>query len=603
MIKKILYFCALFLMLPLITEAQNTEVVGFQSTVNVSKNRVSNVEETINVYLIDKTDKFERILDKDLYIYRKDESKIFNETIISDIKSDKLIKSESTPKKENITLNIEGKKDTIQDLDLKYNYNLGRDKSRQYDEFYYNVVSNLDSIASDISFEVILPEDAKINKVEFAIDGKYNLSKDDVTYIIEDNIITGYLNIMLEENQSFSVRVELPNGYFINTTDNFNYLSYLYLIFPLITLIIIFRYWFMYAKGNKAKRKYDYKPVNNFDPVEIGYLYKGKTEETDLVTDLIFLANQGYLKIHENEDGYKLGTENTFKFIKEKDYENNNAVQKLLFEGILKNNDSVELKDIEYNYNSKIIDVKRMIDNKNNRLKLFNVNINKAKLVSIIMLAISVLILNIAPTIQLTGSLLFVPLAAFIMAFGLAILFVFNTKGILKILLGILFAGGVTFISIGTIIGQNQLLIIYVLELVMIILSIILYVKLPLRTKFGNEYLGQVDGFRLSLLNMNKNQLQEILNNNPNYFYDMVPYASVFGILNEWMSKGKGLITNRPEWHITNEQFDLNKECRFFKNVIYTTSKVMIKAIYAKKESSQIEYKRDQITAKLNNQE
>ena len=34
------------------------------------------------------------------------------------------------------------------------------------------------------------------------------------------------------------------------------------------------------------------------------------------------------------------------------------------------------LKDIEYNYNNKIIDVKKMIDNKNNRLKLFNININ-----------------------------------------------------------------------------------------------------------------------------------------------------------------------------------------------------------------------------------
>lgn len=603
MIKKILYFCMLFFFVPLIINAQDIELVGYEATINVSKNRTASIEEKMNLYIINRTDIFKKTFDKGINIYRSDNSKLYNDIIIDNITSNSLKSIDSNSKSKIVNLNVTAKKDTIQEINLKYNYNLGKDKAKEYDEFYYNIISNLDSIASDISFEIIFPKGTDIKNVEFAIDGKYNLSKDDVTCVIEDNIVTGYLNIMLEENQTFSVRVELPQGYFVNTSDNFNYLSYLYLIFPLATLIVILIYWFKFAKGNKVKRKYDYKPTNNFDPVEIGYLYKGLTEESDLITDLLYLANNGYLKIEENEDGYKLGKENSFKFIKLKEYEKNNAVQKLLFEGIFKNKDIVELKDIEYNYNSKIIDVKRMIDNKNNRLKLFNVDINKAKLVSMIMGAISIIILNIEPTKQLTGNILFVPLLSFIMCFGLSVLFILNTKGIFKIILGTLFTGGTIFISVSTIFNQTQLLMIYLLELLMIIISVILYVKLPLRTKYGNNYLGQVEGFKLALLNMNQKQLQELLNENPNYFYDMAPYASVLGILNDWMSKGKGIIKTRPEWHITKEEFDINKECRFFKNVIYTTSKVMIKAIYAKKESSQIEYKRDQINDKLNNKE
>ena len=603
MIKKILCFCTLFLLLPLNINAADTEVVGLESIVNVSKNRIAKIEENINIYIINETNEFERNLDKDLYIYRKDNSKILYDIKIDKIVSKDLNKIESTSKKEKVIFNINEKKDKIQNISLNYNYNLGKDKSNKYDEFYYNIVSNFDSIASNISFEITLPEDTKINKIDFAINGEYKVSKDDVTYVVENNVITGYLNIMLEENDVFSIRVELPDGYFVGGTDNFNYLSYLYLIFPIITIILTIFYWVKYAKGNRSIKKYVYYPPNDFDSVEIGYLYKGLTEETDLVSILIFLANQGYLKIEENEDGYKLGTENSFKFIKIKDYEKNNAVQKLLFDGLFKNNDVVELKEIEYNYNSKIIDIKKMIDNKNNRLKLFNMSINKAKLHSMIMIIISIIVLNVMPIYELTGTYLLVPIAAFIMMFGLAILFIFNLKGILKLLLGILFVAGVAFISINTLSGQLHPLIIYSVSLVFTLLSSILYSKLPIRTKYGNQKLGETEGFKLALLNMNKNQLQEIMKEQPNYFYDMVPYASVFGILNEWMSKGKGLITNRPEWHITNEQFDLNKECRFFKNVIYTTSKVMIKAIYAKKESSQIEFKRDEINAKLNNQE
>ena len=90
---------------------------------------------------------------------------------------------------------------------------------------------------------------------------------------------------------------------------------------------------------------------------------------------------------------------------------------------------------------------------------------------------------------------------------------------------------------------------------------------------------------------MSPKEIEEKQKENSNYFYDMIPYTFALGITDEWVIKGKSIVKNAPYWHITKEQFDLNKEIRFFKNVIFTTSKVMIKAIYAKNESTQIEYK------------
>ena len=50
--KKILYFCALFLLFPIISLAASTEIVGLESTIDVKKNRTANVEEKINLYII-----------------------------------------------------------------------------------------------------------------------------------------------------------------------------------------------------------------------------------------------------------------------------------------------------------------------------------------------------------------------------------------------------------------------------------------------------------------------------------------------------------------------------------------------------------------------
>lgn len=591
MIKKLLYVFTLFLLFPFVGNAATIEVVGVESIINVEKNRTATVEENIDLYIIDKNSEFSKTFDKKYFAYRKDDSKVYIDSKIDNITSNSLIDVISSNKQETMKFKLDGEKDTIETINLKYNYNLGKDKTKNYDEFYYTIV-NTDNISSNISFEITLPKDSKINKVEFSIDDKYNLSKDDVTYSIENNVITGYLNVMLNENQKFMVRVELPDNYFIDVQDNFNYLSYLYLLFPLITLVIISRYWFKYAKDNKFKQVITNKIPNNFDPVEIAYLYKGFVEETDLITDLIFLANNDYLSIEENEDGYKLGTQNTFKFIKNKDYDKNNAIQKLLFEGIFKEKDIVELKDIEYGYSSKIIDAKKMIDNKDNKLKMFNIDINRVKKISLLLLFISVLVLNIEPIKQLMDSYLLIPVSTLLMTLGIAIMFIFNTKGTLQKILGFILCFGVVFINIYGLLGQTQLIIIYLLELILIFVSIFLYKKIPNRTVFGNKKLAEMNAFKIGLLSMNVKEIEEKQKENENYFYDMLPYAIVLGITNEWVAKGKNIIKNPPKWHITNEKFDLNNEIRFFKNVIFTTSKVMIKAIYAKKESSQIEYKK-----------
>lgn len=590
-IKKVFYSLLMFFSVPLIINASSVEVVGFEAIINVTEDRKMNVNEKIELYIIDESDSFERIINNKNFMNRKDGSKIYIDSRVSNISSKKLIDSSSTNKQNKIKLKLNEKKDMIETINLSYEYNLGKDTAKDFDEIYYSIL-NTDNIASNVVFEITLPKNVKVNNVSFSINNKYNLSKDDVTYQIEDNVITGYLNIMLNENEEFFIHVELPNNYFKNANDNFNYFKYLYLLFPLITFGIIFKYWYQYARKNKFQEQITTEIPYNFDPVEIGYLYKGTVDENDLVTDLIFLANKGYLKIEENEDGYKLGKENSFKFIKIKDYDKNNAVQKLLFEGIFKDKEIAELKDIEFGYSSKIIDMKKMIDNKDNRLKLFNLEINEVKKISLISLIISLLILNIEPIKQLTNSYLFVPIGAFIMGFGLSILFVLNTKGLLKKLFGVLLFGIVFVSSIYILLGQTQLLIIYILEILLIFISIRFYKKIPTRTIYGNKKLAEINAFKIGLLSMSATELEEKIKENSNYFYDMLPYAIVLGITNEWMMKGKNIFDDKPYWHITKEQFELNKEIRFFKNVIYTTSKVMIKAIYAKKESSQIEYKK-----------
>lgn len=583
-IKKVMYFIILFLMIPLVGHAADTEVISLVVDAKISKNRVAEVNENIFLYILNKTDEYERILDKK--IYPLDKSLKYSNIKINNISSNNLKKANSNSKTEKVLFEVNGQKYSIQNIKLNYKYSLKSDNSKKYDEFYYNIVNESNSI-SDLTFKIELPNDADIKNINFGINGDYNV-KDKVNYTIKDNVISGFLNETLEANKTLSIRIELPNNYFLKAYQQIDYIKLLYLILPIISLIVIFIFWNKYAKGNKIVRAYTYSPPDNFDPVEIGFLYKGSINENDVASIILFLANNGYLKIEEFNDGYKVGTENTFRFIKIKDYDGNNAIQKLIFEGIFKNKNTAYLENIENTYSKKLEDARIMIDNKNNRLKLFNAEINQIKFVSMLLLILSIVNINIVPTFELANSYWFIPLSSFIMFFGF---YIIDIKGIFKTILGIIFVGGITILSISALLTDKYFLTIYVIQLILIIISWLLYRRIPVRTKFGNEKLGETEGFKMTLQSMGKIKFEEKLKENPNYYYDMVPYAYVFGILNEWMSKGKKTITSRPSWHISQEQFDLAKECKFYKNVIYTTSKIMIKSIYSKKLALKIEKK------------
>lgn len=582
-IKKLFYFSLLFLVIPIIGSASEIEIVGYNTSIKVGKDRIANVKEEYGIYFINNMSSFNRIIDTSLSIIRPNGQVAINTVKVGNITtSGSSFNEKATDKTTIVSTSINGIKDEISTVNLNYSYNLGKDLYNKSDEFYYNIASNFDTVISDIAFEIVIPSDANIEDIDFILDGKYNLTDDDVTYEVVDNVITGYLNLMLEEKQIFSIRVVLPNNYFSGATDNFNYLSFLYLLIPIFGTVSIFIFWFKYGKGNKVKKKFAYYAPNNFDSAEIGYLYKGKSEEIDITSLLLYLANQGYLKIEESDDGYKLGKENSFKFIKLKDYDKRNAAQKILFEGIFKDRDEATLEDIEFTILDKLLDAKKVLDNKDNRIKLFNLYINKVKLTSMAFIILSLLVINIKPVKIFTGSYFLLPVIVGLIVLGLAILFIFDTKLIAKLLLGGSIVGGCVYIGIYSLIGQNKLMLIYILGTILITLMVFLYTKLPLRTKFGSQRLGEVYGFKLMLESMSQIKLKELLILNPNYFYDMIPYASVFGILDTWTNKGKDLIKSKPEWHISNEEFTLRKENVFFKNVLFTTTQILIKGVYSK---------------------
>ena len=599
MIRKLRYLLFAFvLLIPYAVNAEEVEYTLFDSVITVNENRTLDITENYKLYFIENVDKITRKIKMNQIVVRPDNKKTQLSTKIENINSDAAYSTKRINGKQNIFLNVDGAQDEVYDYSLSYKYNLGKDSLKNGDEFYYEIVNNVDAPISNFIFTIKFPKEININDIYYAIDNKYNLNKDDITYELNGNVLTGSLNILLSNNQSFSIYVKLPKGYFKGATDNFNYLNYLLISIPLFGLVALIYFFIKYGKGIALNVRRTSNIYKGFDSAEIGYLYKGKLEEQDLTSVVLYLATKGYLKIVEHDDGYKLGKDNSFHFVKLNDYDKNNAAQELLFNELFRGRNKTELKDIEYHFAQTFKEAHEMLDNEDNHKKLFFNDIKNVRLISIILIILSIIFNNYRSIYLFTNSyLLIIPIIA-MMLFGLYVVFLSNASGILKIIVATLFLSMSLYIGISPIIFNMHYLIIYLIETILIASMCILYTRLSDRTKYGSMVLSEAYGLKYYLETISASELKSKIEENSNYYYDMIPYAYVLDSLECWIKKGRDIITNPPDWYVPSSEFTLNNLEKFIKNVLYTTTLVMMRQVYS--NSDLITYTNDKVKTNLN---
>lgn len=588
----VLFISFLVFILPNNVSALSYEMITYDINVKINENRIADIKEEYNIYFIDNLSSFKRFLNKKLVTIRPNGTKRITTSLISNIKvflNDNPV--EFTFDNNIITTLQQHKKDTVEKYTISYSYDYGKDTGVGLDEIFIELINGqIDTNISSISFTIELPHNIDASKVKFLYNSDWN--NGEVDYSIEGNFIKGFLNRNLKSKEKLSLYMELPEGYFVGATDNYNYLIWLLILVPLSTIIVAIVYYKKYKKGNITKIILNDEIPYNFNSAEIAYLYKGFLKEHDLLTILISLANNGYLKFIESDDGYKLDSINSFLIEKLKEYDGENAAEKLLFEKLFQDKDLIELKDIEYNLYDTLLEAKSSIDNTDNHEKLFFNKIMKDKRILSILIIISILAMNFNSIYLYTSNYFLVPVIVALMTFGIYILFVVDTKWLIKLIFGVLLIGISLYIGIMPLINDIRTLCLYLLGMIIIFLSSYIYKILPYRTLYGNEVYGRIHGFKVTLEKMSISTMKEKLESNPNYFYEMYPYIYIFENTDVWIDKAKNLVTEYPSWYSTKEPFSLQNFQKFVKNMIFTVTQAMFKRQLTGQSKVHVEYHR-----------
>jgi len=446
---------------------------------------------------------------------------------------------------------------------IDYDYNLGRDKAKDYDELYFNLIgTEWDTAIGNVSFRIEMPKEFDASKLGFSVGEYGDTSSDNIHFDVEENVITGNYHGILESGEGLTVRLELPEGYFSGVKYFNNLGDILLFIGPFIFLLISFVLWWKYGKEEEVVKTVEFYPPENINSLELAFMYKGEATKEDVASLLIYLASKGYIKIVEDVSSVKVRANKT-RIIQLKEYDGNVESEKIFMESLFKKakpNDEglyeVELRDLKYKFASTIDKILKEINSKKNKSVIYNLN-SKYTLFMWILIIVSICIVVGWPTISYSGFVMLIP-TVIIMLFYIPFWNVIITTKNKALLFFILFHEGafICALPIGQIIFKDSFFRLGILIGVLCIIAMFFLIKhIPKRTKYGQEMYGEIEGFKEFLETCEKPQLEHLTLQNREYFYDILPYAYVLGLSDRWINKFAVLGLHEPEWIDTHDNF------------------------------------------------
>ena len=115
----------------------------------------------------------------------------------------------------------------------------------------------------------------------------------------------------------------------------------------------------------------------------------------------------------------------------------------------------------------------------------------------------------------------------------------------------------------------------YIVGIICVFGMVIAWRFLPKRTPYGNEMLGKIRGFKSFLQTAEKEKLEAMVESDPTYFYDILPYTYVLGVSDKWIKKFEAISLQEPTWYDSPSAFDVHNFSTFINSTMTTAQTSM----------------------------
>ncbi len=394
---------------------------------------------------------------------------------------------------------------------IKYTYDMGTDPYKGYDEFIFHAYGDYwNTEIKNASLEIIMPKSLNNPNINFFAD---KMRQENITEYVNYNIVDNKIYATLNKEKYFqntnkhlekslTVDIELPEGYFTQGNWNYGYGSVFTSLIIFGLTFFSFLIWFKYGKNYpKVPKTVEFYPPENMNSAEIGYIYAKQTSKKLTISLIIQLASKGIIKIDEIKDKKK-----QIKISKvatsDIKYSSLSILERTVYDKLFRESDETILSENKIIYEAFEY---TEINLENKFSDVINDQVSNRKKLNIIIIIIAVIILNT-----------------------------------------------LSYYTIEDMDPSWNIL--YNLSFLCIFINIIFAMLMKRKTKYGEKITAQVLGFRDFLVTAEKDRLEKLVNENPSYFYDILPYTYVLNVSKKWIDKFENI--KMPKIDMGNFEFD-----------------------------------------------
>lgn len=537
---------------------------SYDINVKVNENNTFDITETITANFYTRKHGIIRTIPLKNTIERLDGSTSTNRVKITNLQvNNEYSKSNSNG---NLAIKI-GNQDTyvtgLQKYVIKYTYDIGVDPVKDADEFYYNLIgTEWDTRISNVSFSITMPKEFDASSLGFS-SGRYGYTdSDSVSYSVNGNTISGIYTDTLPAGNGLTVRLTLPDNYFVGARNN-NTDYYIIIGISLVIVFIAFILWLLFGKDKPVIETVEFYPPEGYNSAELAFLYKGETDNKAIVSLLIYLASKGYLSIKETENKALFASTKDFTIYKLKEYDGTNEIEKLFFDGLFRTRSSVTSSDLTNRFYITVNRIKKLLNKKENKTKIFDKKSLQLRGFIIPMMLIIFILITVKPFYD-AGMLSELPVALIFPGVGFSLMLSILTSSspksakIFIIFWGLLFGGIPLFMILPIIFSTSISAITYFIGILCIIVLYVFRKIILKRTPFGLEILGKIKGFKRFLETAEKDQLEAMVEKEPEYFYNILPYTYALDVSDKWVEQFENIAVEPPSWYYSSTAFSVH---------------------------------------------
>ena len=366
---------------------------------------------------------------------------------------------------------------------VSYTYDLGKDYNRDEDVVEFDLINAFDNLYKGGKFTIILPKEEGIENIGFYLNGK----KEELEYNKTSNRITGKIS-KLKTNDVLSVKITFNDGYFLHTNSIIDMWLKLGLVLPIASLLVIIIIFLLIRDKKLMTKSVDMDLISKYSSLEVGYLYNDKLDNKDIISMLLSLANKGYVKIEKNKNGFVLH--------KVKDYDGDNEFEKDFLDGVFYENTVIKEEQLYYMDSSFMDDIRYNINSKYKN-KFYNNYFNKYLLL-IIACYVSLFIITYRPLVVFDTSYLLLGVGLSLLLFTLIFVVVNSNFKLIERIIGYLsitvfYVFLAYFVILPSLKVSNLYIFIYIIGMLCIAGSLVLYRMIPKRKPSSNKLLRNIN--------------------------------------------------------------------------------------------------------------